>query len=104
MQSQRLEGIGNERPQRGAHIALPRIGLADPVTDAAGLGHAAAQIGERNAAKERVVFITENQKRVSLIGALILVVTLQAAAKCGTGEIICWPDGLPWRQEVPALL
>src|SRR5689334_19669882 len=104
MQPQRLERIRDERAQRSAHVALPRVRLADPVADAAGLGDAAAQIGKRDAPEQGVVLVAKNQKRVSLVGALILVVALEPAAKRGAGEIIRRPDRLPRRKKIPALL
>src|SRR5690349_2631558 len=104
MQPQRLECIRNERAQRGAHVALARVTLADPVANAASLGDAATQIGEGNAPEQRVVLVAKNQKCVSLVGALILVVALEPAAKRRAAEIIRRPDRLPRRKKVAALL
>ena len=55
MQPQPVEGEVEHQRQRRGHISLPREGLADPVAEARGLGDAAPQVGQADAADQRLV-------------------------------------------------
>src|SRR5215831_21394167 len=55
MQAQPVKGEVEYERQRRGHVALPRKGLADPITEARGLGDAAPQIGQADAADQGLV-------------------------------------------------
>ncbi len=61
----------------------------------AGLGHAAPDIAETNAAEQRVVALAENEKTVALVGPPIRRVAGDAAAERGTGQRVGRPSRLP---------
>ena len=102
MQPQRREAERNQRAHRRRHIALAGERRADPIADAAGLRHAAPDIGERQPADHRVVVVAEDQKRVSQVAALILGIALEPAAKSAAREIVGRPGRLPGREKVAA--
>ena len=62
MQAERAERERRNRLDGGAHIAAPGIRLAHPVTDAAGLGDTAADIGNRQPANQRIVLLAEHEE------------------------------------------
>src|SRR5215211_3719944 len=104
MQPESAEHERNERIDGRRHQAAARVGLADPITEASGLGDAAAHIGERQSAHQRIVGAAEQEERVGLVGAQILGVTLQAPPKGAARQIVVQPGRFPRRQELAALL
>ena len=82
---------------------MPRVGLADPVTEAPGLRDAAAKVRKRQPADQHLV-AAEQEERVSLIGPLILGVAPQPSPERTTGKIVRRPGRLPWREERAACL
>ena len=75
-----------DQPQPFAHVALAGMRLADPIAEAGGLGDAAADIGEADAAQERVVVAAEEQEAVALVAAPIERVAREAAAEGARGD------------------
>ena len=62
VQPQRGEGERDQRAHRRRHEAVAHIRKPHPIAEAAGLGDAAADIGERQAADERAVGAAEERK------------------------------------------
>src|SRR4029078_7875572 len=88
VQPQRGEAVRHQRAYRGAHVALAREALADPVPDAACLCDAAANIGKRQASDHRIIFVSENQKGVSKVATLVLGIALEPAPEGAAREIV----------------
>src|SRR5471030_3201419 len=99
MQAQRPEAARDQGTHRGGHIAFAGIWCADPVADGACLRHAAADIGERQAADQRIVVVAKDQKRISKITALVVGITLEAAAEGAARQIVGRPGRLPGREK-----
>jgi len=80
MQPQRLEGERQEAADRRRHVSPARMGRARPIAEIAGLGAAAPDIGERQAADQNVVVLAKYEERIGEIAALVLGVALDPAA------------------------
>src|SRR5215469_5162424 len=90
--------IDNERQSR-RHIALPRMGLTDPITETRSFGNAAADIRQPDAADQGLVW-REDEETVGLVCPPILGVTGHPRAKARAAQRIRRPARLPRRQEV----
>jgi len=103
MQLQALESEAEHQAEARAHIAAPGITLADPIAEAAALGHAAANIAEADAADHRAILPAEQEEAVALVGAPVGHIALEAAAKGGACQRIRRPARLPRHQEAARL-
>src|SRR5207247_3277581 len=83
-------------------VAWASIGPADPISEAARLGDAAAHIGQRQAAQQHLVTAAEDEEGIGLVAALVLGVTAQAPAERRACEIVGRPGRLPGGEEGPA--
>src|SRR5712692_5204366 len=72
VQPQCPERERNDGIDRRGHMALPRMDRPHPVAEAAGLGAATADIGQRQAADEHIVRLAEDEERIGEIAALVL--------------------------------
>src|SRR3546814_11291492 len=87
-----------------AHEALAGVALADPVADAGGLGDAAAHVGDRHAAHQRVVGEAVDQEGETGAAAPLVAISLEAAAEGVAGRRVVGPGRLPGRQKLSAFL
>src|SRR5258708_2013993 len=92
-----------QHPQRPRHVAAMGMGLADPIADGTRLDDAAPDIGKRDAADHRAVGLAEDDEGIGAVGCDILGVAPQPPPEPGAGEIVGWPDRLPWRQVLAAM-
>src|SRR5436190_3696296 len=90
----RSERKWDDRSHSGRHIALPGIRRANPITQTTGLSAATPDICQGQPADERVVGLAEHKEGISQIGALILGISLNAAAERRVSEIIGRPGRL----------
>src|SRR6185437_2566935 len=99
MQPQRAEAERNQGAHRRRHVAFAGKRRADPIADAAGLGDAAADIGERQPADQRIVIAAKDQEGISEIAACILGVALEPPAERAACEIVRRPSRLPRHEK-----
>src|SRR5882724_5821332 len=104
VQAEAVEDEQHERLQRLGHIALARIGLADPIAEIRGLGDAAADIAEIDAAQQGMVVAAEDEEAVAAVFMPFERGLAQAAAKGRPRQRVDGPGRLPRRQKCPALL
>src|SRR5215510_2195247 len=104
MQPQRAEAVWNQGAHCRGHIAFTDKWCTDPISDTAGLSHTAPNVGQRQSSDHRVVVITEDQKRVRQVAALIFSISLEPAPKGTARKIIGRPSRLPWSEESTAYL
>src|SRR5690348_2039938 len=77
MHAQRGEDERNQGAHRRMHVTLAREALADPVAERAALRHAAANIGERTTAEQRIVLLTKDEEGVGGIEARLFLIALE---------------------------
>src|SRR3546814_12651381 len=82
-----------------AHEALAGVALADPVADAGGLGDAAAHVGDRHAATQRVVGEAVDQEGETGAAAPLVAIRLAAAAEGVAGQTVVGPVRSPGRPQ-----
>src|SRR5690348_16314209 len=75
---QALKGEAQDELKARRHVAPARITLADPIAEAAGLGDAAAHVAETDAAHQRIVLEAKHQEAITLVGAPIGGIALEA--------------------------
>src|SRR5579862_5851669 len=73
---------------------------AHPIAETAGLGHAAADIGERQSADECAVRVAKDQECVALVGTDVLTVAPDAAPERASGQIVGRPGRLPRGEKI----
>src|SRR6516162_3295379 len=66
MKSEALESVGQERVHRLAHHALMGEGRPHPITEAAGLRHAAADIAQIDSTHQRLTGGGEDEETIAL--------------------------------------
>src|SRR3546814_10977808 len=82
---------------------LAGVALADPVADAGGLGDAAAHVGDRHAAHQRVVGEAVDQEGETGAAAPLVAISLEAAAEGVAGTGVVGPGRPPGRPKTPDL-
>src|SRR6202034_1134325 len=102
VQPQARKGEGQDGAHGCRHVAVTHKRQAHPIAEAAGLSDTAANIGQRQAAQERAVGITGDQKSVALVGSQILGIALESAPERAAGQIVVRPSRLPRREEIAA--
>ena len=63
---------------------------------------AAPDIGQRQAADQRVVRPADDEEGIALVGAQVLAIAADAAPERAAGEIVGRPGRLPRREEIAA--
>jgi hypothetical protein len=78
------------------------VGLADPVAQGAGLGHAAQDVAQGDAAEQDVVADPEDEEGVTLAQVLVALVERQPSPERRPGQVVGRPGGLPGLKEALA--
>src|SRR5882672_7795322 len=104
VQAEAVEDEQHERLQRLGHIALARIGLADPIAEIGGLGDAPADIAQIDAAQQGMVVAAEDEEAVAAVFMPFERGLAQAATEGRPRQRIDRPGRLPRCQKRPALL
>src|SRR5947209_6423696 len=95
MQPQRVKTEWDQRLHGASHQAAARERLANPIAETARLSDAAADVGERQPADQRVVALAKKKKRIGRVGALVLGITAQPAPEGAAAQVIGRPGRLP---------
>src|SRR6185437_11609757 len=103
VQLQALEGKAQHQAEAGGHVSPPGIALADPISEARGLGDAAADVAQAEPADQRAVVAAEQEEAVALVGAPVRHIALEATAKGGARQRIGRPARLPRHEETARL-
>jgi hypothetical protein len=103
MQPQIRERKAHRRRDRTRHIAAARIGRAHPVAEGRGLGDAAADASDRDAADQRMIALAEDHERVGLVARHFLGLAAKSAAEGAAGEVVRRPGRLPGDKKIAAL-
>src|SRR5262245_39762543 len=94
VQPQHVEREGQYAAHGMGHVTPPRVRQADPVTDRGGLGDAAPDVADREAAKQRVV-VAKDEERVALVLAQLTLILAQATPKRRARQLIAGPLRFP---------
>jgi hypothetical protein len=102
VQAQLVEHEGQHRAQGVGHQALAGIGLAHPIADRSGLGDAAANVAEIDAADQAAAIVEEDEQAIGLARPPFADLLAQPAAEVVTAQRVVWPGRFPRREKCPA--
>src|SRR5262249_36705315 len=102
VQPEIVEDEGQDGAQAVGHQSLPGIGLAHPVSDRRGLGDAAADIADVDAAGQAAALVGENEQPVGLARPPFAGLLAQAAAEMIAPQGILRPGRFPGGEKSPA--
>ena len=95
VQPQRAEAMGHGGTHRLGHVTLAGKGFADPIAEACGVGVAAPDVDEAQAAHERPVMAAENEIAIGFVVPRQIATPAHPGAKRRRGEFRFAPARLP---------
>ena len=88
----------------GCHVALTRIGSTHPIPEASRLSTTAANVGQSEAADERIILLAKDKERVGEVAALVFAIAPDATAKGCPRKVVNGPSRFPRGKKASTFL
>src|SRR3984957_13610112 len=92
----------NRHRDRARHAPSARMRGSHPVAKRSALRHPAPHPAEGDSPQKFIIDAVENEKRISFVPSHVVVLALEAPAKCGAGQIVVRPCWFPRLKKTAA--